>query len=73
VGFAAGKKQQLVLVVTTAVRPGAILDSVKASRSSKEKPMAAAQRPPKSTPPWPPATGPTWTTTMSLVEHEGPV
>jgi hypothetical protein len=44
VGFAAGKKQQLVLVVTTAVRPGAILDSVKASRSSKEKPVAAVQR-----------------------------
>jgi osmotically inducible protein OsmC len=44
VGFAAGKKQQLVLVVTTAGRPGAILDSVKASRSSKEEPMAAVQR-----------------------------
>jgi lipoyl-dependent peroxiredoxin len=33
-----------VLVVTTAGRPGAILDSVKASRSSKEEPMAAVQR-----------------------------
>jgi lipoyl-dependent peroxiredoxin len=44
VGFAAGKKQQLVLVVTTAGRPGAILDSVKASRSSKEEPMVAVQR-----------------------------
>jgi lipoyl-dependent peroxiredoxin len=44
VGFAAGKKQQLVLVVTTAGRPGAILDGVKASRSSREEPMAAVQR-----------------------------
>jgi hypothetical protein len=31
VGFAADKKQQLMLVVTTAGRPGAILDGVKAS------------------------------------------
>jgi lipoyl-dependent peroxiredoxin len=44
VGFAAGKKRRLVLVVTTAGRPGAILDSVKASRSSKEEPMVAVQR-----------------------------
>jgi lipoyl-dependent peroxiredoxin len=45
VGFAADKKQQLMLVVTTAGHPGAILDGVKAStRSSKEEPMAAVQR-----------------------------
>jgi hypothetical protein len=31
VRFAADKKQQLMLVVTTAGRPGAILDGVKAS------------------------------------------
>jgi osmotically inducible protein OsmC len=42
--FAAGQKQQRVLVVTTAGRPGAILDGVKTSRSSKEAPMAAVQR-----------------------------
>jgi hypothetical protein len=39
-GFAAGQKQQRVLVVTTAARPGAILDGVKTARSSKEAPMA---------------------------------
>jgi lipoyl-dependent peroxiredoxin len=33
-----------MLAVTTAERPGAILDGVKASRSSKEAPMAAVQR-----------------------------